>query len=38
MADLITTGATDMPIEPFRIERFSDATMASTPSEKEQDV
>jgi sarcosine oxidase subunit beta len=36
MADLITTGATDMPIAPFRIDRFSDANIASIPSKKEQ--
>lgn len=37
MADLITSGATDMPIAPFCIERFSDAAAASGPSTKEQD-
>lgn len=37
MADLITTGATDLPIAPFRITRFTDAGSASTPTQKEQD-
>ena len=36
MADLITAGATDLPIAPFRIERFTDAAPASDPSLKEQ--
>lgn len=33
MADLITTGATDLPIAPFAIDRFTGATgaPASTP-------
>lgn len=37
MADLITTGATDQPIAPFRIERFTDPAPESDPSTKEQD-
>jgi sarcosine oxidase subunit beta len=37
MADLITTGATDLPIASFRIERFTDPASGSGPSTEEQE-
>ncbi|KAG0905277.1 hypothetical protein G6F31_021951 [Rhizopus arrhizus] len=37
MADLITTGATGLPIAPVRSARFSAAARAAPPAQKEQD-
>ena len=36
MADLITTGATDLPIAPFAIDRFASAAQAPASFPKEQ--